>query len=584
MANKPNSTSKPNKRQPPAAGEVRYFDYQVFKARHARKPLLVAAVLLCLFLAGIFKHISYPLFWADESMTAVGAGRILEFGYPKVHDGKNVFDDFYYNDRKLGINEKDDAFIGGSGWGHYYFGTIGYKLAANTDDPYAKTALFRSTFAIAGLLGLFLFVFLICKLFDDSFTRYSFIALFLLTELISVSLALHIREVRYYALVILLSGLITGLYAVYTLYRPFNRILFTGLLSVALWSVFITFAPVYFISIMAICLAELVVAAFRWHKYDFTTAFKKSLPVLLAVVISLTGVYPLLSYFKTFEISAALRKFYGFTEAVYWDHVSQIFNYFKNHELLLLAIALKFLMLLDLKKQLAERTPLFRVSAFLSLFFIISIFAIGNIPGSMYTRYIIYMQPILSAVIILDFFILLRSYSEKSTSLLNLKSLLVTTVFLVLTLFIFLSNLSVIKTRVYELTHRYMGPLDYTIPYLKQQYTRTDTLVIATNYEETSYIYYLDCKTIIGFMRNNFDQDIKEQPHVIAHRHLWGGYADIFNYFMRAAPFKRVGFPVFDSPINNLPEINFLDWPFKHQFKTQLPTSAKDSTYLYISN
>ena len=61
--------------------------------------------------------------------------------------GKNVFYEFQHSDPKLGINEKDDAYIGGSGWGNYYFGTIGYKIAEKTDNIYLKTGLYRSTFS-----------------------------------------------------------------------------------------------------------------------------------------------------------------------------------------------------------------------------------------------------------------------------------------------------------------------------------------------------------------------------------------------------------------------------------------------------
>jgi hypothetical protein len=43
-------------------------------------------------MVSLFKNISYPLFWADESMAVMGGVRVLEYGYPKVHDGKNVFD------------------------------------------------------------------------------------------------------------------------------------------------------------------------------------------------------------------------------------------------------------------------------------------------------------------------------------------------------------------------------------------------------------------------------------------------------------------------------------------------------------
>jgi len=55
----------------------------------ARRGTTVAAAIcvaagLLIFTISLFKHISYPLMWADESMTAVGAQRVFEFGYPKV--------------------------------------------------------------------------------------------------------------------------------------------------------------------------------------------------------------------------------------------------------------------------------------------------------------------------------------------------------------------------------------------------------------------------------------------------------------------------------------------------------------------
>src|SRR6185436_20880908 len=93
------------------------YDYEGFKLRHTNKILITGIVLLCLFLISIFKNISFPLFWADESMTAIGTERVLEYGYPKVHDGKNVFYDLRHSNPVLGINEENDAYVGGAGWG-----------------------------------------------------------------------------------------------------------------------------------------------------------------------------------------------------------------------------------------------------------------------------------------------------------------------------------------------------------------------------------------------------------------------------------------------------------------------------------
>ncbi|MDR3184425.1 MAG: hypothetical protein LBT49_03365 [Prevotellaceae bacterium] len=77
---------------------------------------LLSVALFLLLLFSLFKNISYQLLWNDESMTAVGAEVVLEYGYPKVHGEKNVFYDLLHTNPTLGVNEKDDAFAGSSGW------------------------------------------------------------------------------------------------------------------------------------------------------------------------------------------------------------------------------------------------------------------------------------------------------------------------------------------------------------------------------------------------------------------------------------------------------------------------------------
>src|SRR6185369_4377649 len=110
----------------------------------------VLGLLILLYGYSLFANISYPLFWADESVTAVGAERVLQFGYPKVHDGKNVLYDIKHDDPTLGVDKKTDAYIGGAGWGHYYFAAPFVYLAESFSDIYSKTWLLRVPFAIVG--------------------------------------------------------------------------------------------------------------------------------------------------------------------------------------------------------------------------------------------------------------------------------------------------------------------------------------------------------------------------------------------------------------------------------------------------
>src|SRR6266542_6993459 len=102
---------------------------------------IVLGVLFFIFCLSLFKNISYPLIWNDESETIMMATRVLEFGYPKVHDGKNTVFMMPVNhldsvdNFRVGYNKKYDAFIGNT-WGMYYVGAIGAYIANITDDIY----------------------------------------------------------------------------------------------------------------------------------------------------------------------------------------------------------------------------------------------------------------------------------------------------------------------------------------------------------------------------------------------------------------------------------------------------------------
>jgi hypothetical protein len=165
--------------------------------RNKMRVPLVAALGVLLFIS-LFRHISYPLMWNDEAETASFGQSILNHGYPKIHDGKNVLYPLRHPDLSLGEDKKTDAFIG-SGWGGFYFSTIGIMAASLSDDLYVKTALMRIPFAILGAGAIALFALAGMAPFRKREDRLLFLAAFLFLELLSVSLALHLREVRYYS-------------------------------------------------------------------------------------------------------------------------------------------------------------------------------------------------------------------------------------------------------------------------------------------------------------------------------------------------------------------------------------------------
>ena len=557
------------------------YNYQEFIARHDTKALAAFIIVLVIFIVSIFKNIGYPLFWADESMTAMGTERVLEYGYPKVYDGKNVFYDLRHSDPALGINPKDDAYIGGTGWGHYYYGVVGYKLAELTDDIYLKTAVYRSTYAALGILGLVAFALIISRFFKDRFTRYSLLTLFFLLELLSVSLALLLKEVRYYSLTIFLSSVIIALYCTYRFQRSFNKVAFIVSAIVLLWLLYFTFAPVYFIMIASIGLSELIISGYNYSSLGLKADFHKALPSVIIVAASLLSIFPLLGYFRTFEISRAMNEFNGYNDEMYWSNVTTIINYFKNFELLWLAVILKIFILLSMKTLLKGKHPAFLTANFMLLVLVVSLFSLARIPNFIYTRYIIWLQPILCMMIILDLFVLVGMYSRDSKSLLSSKMLFPLAVSGLAMLLYVGGNAEYIAGRVYELNHPYKGPLDYTIPYIKAKFLKTDSLVIAANYEETSYMYYLGSKVVVGYTGNNLKADSASRPDIIAYRKPWGNYQDIFNGFTQRELYEPVKFPVKDNPVNNIPELNFMP-VFNHQFETVQSANDGDAAYLYI--
>ena len=112
--------------------------------------------------------------------------------------------------------------------------------------------------------------------------------------------ALQMKEFHLRAKVQLL-GVILGLYARFRFYKPSNSVVYVAVQSVALWLLFMTFAPAFFITVMCLGISEVVVGLHQWTTSNLTAAIKKSVPGVLPSAIALVFVYPLLSYFKTFE-------------------------------------------------------------------------------------------------------------------------------------------------------------------------------------------------------------------------------------------------------------------------------------------
>lgn len=322
---------------------------------------VVLCLLSLLFLISLFKNISYPLLWADESMTVMGGSRVLKYGYPKVHDGKNVLYDLQHPDKTLGIDKKTDAYVAGASWGMYYVAALGIKVAEISDDIYVRTGLLRFLFALSGLGGLILWAAIGVQLFHDSSTKKAFLICFAFLTLISVSLVLHLREVRYYSLMVLLTSVATYTYGRYRILGQMSLRRYSILLPVSLLLLYVVFSPAYVIFLVTITGCEcafLSVAIFRLRTGGQTkkrqdkikkssrnttellrTHLLQSLPLLLSLIV----VFPLMLFFDTFRVSRELSQFYAsvfHTDALgmYLNNLSIAWKFFTSLELLYLAV------------------------------------------------------------------------------------------------------------------------------------------------------------------------------------------------------------------------------------------------------
>jgi hypothetical protein len=196
--------------------------------------------------------------------------------------------------------------------------------------------------------------------------------------------------------------------------------------------------------------------------------------------------------------------------------------------------------------------------------------------NTIYQRYYILLQPVLTVTLVLDMFIVAALLSYINSHKKNLAFNLTMAILPVIFIFDMLNKTEPIRGHIYELTHQYRGPLDFAIPYIKSKYKDTEHLVIATNYEEFSYMYYLGSKVTIGYVGCNLKEDAKIQPDVIIFRKK-RTYVDpeVFNNFIRKARYIQVSIPVLDYLVNNIPELQVTDRTLYHLYKTQIAPSRE---------
>jgi len=560
------------------------------------KSLIV--LLIVLLALSIFKNISYPLLWNDEAETAMFAKRILAFGYPKVHDGKNVLNLLELPDKSLAIDKGSDAYVV-TVWGHFYFAVIGELLSRLTDDIYLKTALLRIPFAIAGFAALLIITLTGLPFFGDRKKGLYFLSAFFSLELLSIPIILHMREVRYYSLALLLLSIIFYLYSRYAVFKTLGLSFYIPLLTISMLLLYNSFPPPFFACAATIGLAELIRFIKRRSVREFIQA---TFPLIMALLL----VLPLLRFFHALKISSAFALFFNISAFMQTGTISGIVLFLWRHELLCVILFTRLTALSlhqfikpnfigpgkgkikrpvmhdsthEEQKEAARRMEM---SNLLSLLFLLYILLASKIPQPViYERYYIFLQPFLSIILLFDIFniasLLSQVQSVPVRKCLRVIPLITAGLFVVYGF----NKIELLKHHIYELFHQYKGPLDYAIPYIQANYKDTENLTIATNYEECSLMYYLGSKVIIGYVGNNIEEDMAMTPDIIIFRKKWTytSKSEIYAPFFARARYKPVAFEVFDNAVNNIPQIS---GPIHHLFKTKMARTEKEALVLHI--
>ncbi|MBW7957409.1 MAG: hypothetical protein H3C68_05895 [Deltaproteobacteria bacterium] len=551
----------------------------------------LALVMAVIFFASIFRHLSYPLLWNDEGDTAMFATRILEYGYPKVHDGKNILHVHPVTDIDLVVNKKWDMYTADTIM-TYYWAVPGAWLAAKAEDIYSKTFLFRAPFAATGFIGVLIMGLTAASLLERGRPGKPLIlALFFLFATLSVSLALHLKDARSYSPVMLLSA---GVLYFYINHRVLERLSFrlhTSALVILLLCIYHNFYPLYIVFLAFLGLYEsirLIGKCLENRRIGRAFAmpgirdFKYFVPIILSVI----SIVPFVIAFKTIQLIMAGS---AAGNSSYLRNLAFIFGYFIRHEFLFLAFFVKSVLVFMLIRCRLSGTSLFesvarkvRVSNFLTLFFVVHVFVIAGTPW-IYTRYFIVLQPVLTMILLLDAFVvfevLAKAVREPVRNRWRAAFIAAAAVIFVL---VTAGKYEDLKGRVYELTHQYKGPLDFVVPFIKENYENPEDLVIATNVEEASLMYYLGSKVIIGFIWNNIVEDLKLTPDIIFYRSYWGGW-EVRSLFERRllpkAAYWPVSFPVQDYPINNIPDIHFR---IRHLYRTPAAENEAERLRIFV--
>jgi hypothetical protein len=488
-----------------------------------------------------------------------------------------------------GVDEGSDAYIGKT-WGDFYFAVPGILWARGTDDPYAKTWRLRLPFALAGAAGVLLFGWAVLPALGARSRRLRFLALYLLLAATSISLLLHLREVRYYPLLVLNLAALAAVHLRRAVFASVSFRAYALLETLLLAALFHVFFAAWF-PVLALLALERGLAAWRKEGLAATRA-RRVVRELLPFGLAAAATAPFLVFFETFALASRFSEDVGLSAAGYLRNLADVARHLARHELLIPALVARAAVAIARRRADADAAaagrsrsdPLApaRRCAGLLLVFALGYALFGCVNPLVYERYFVALSPVLTLAFLLDAFTLVEGAPRRFGGRRARAVCAVGVVLLVC------ASLAVrsgeIRGRIGEIRVRYRGPLDFAIPDLLERYRDPAALVIATNYEAHPIMYYLGSHVIVGLSLNNIGNERGLVPDVIIPRRRWPRSLVEVRRFLARGDYVPTALSVLDVHYNNVPGLSRLgSTPAPHRFATPAaPPDARGALRIYV--
>ena len=530
--------------------------------RRAGVESLLCAAALALFAGMLLPGLSSPLFWHDEGDTAMFATRILEVGYPKVHGPRNVLYEFGAP-LAVGVKESQDAYIG-KPWGDYYFAVPGVWWARGSDDPHVRTFRVRLPFALAGALGVGAWLWGVLPALPPR-RRALFAASYFALSAVSISLLLHLREARYYPLLVLALGALVAVHLrAVVLHASAARrdAVATALLLPILFQVF----PVAWFPALGWCAADAAREAWRAGHAPGRTERRVRALVPHAVGALLT--LPALLYFETFGVASRFAEAQDAGVARWLSNAGAVLAHFVRHEWLVAAIVARAAAAAFARRASPAAREATRASSAVAsrlCTFAAAYAAFGCIDPLVYERYFVALSPALTLSFLLDAFSCASLLEEAPRGLRRAAAAALA----LLVAGTLAARRGEIAGHVAELRTPVQGPLDFAVESLRERYPDPSTLLIATNYEAQPLMFYLGGRVIVGLAGGDLARERALEPDIVIPRRRWPRSLAELRGFLARARWDEERLPVLDTHYNQVPSLTpSAATPDPHRFET----------------